>query len=951
MTNEKKKKRKEDSLVALLLFIFFCLIGSGIFITLFVLDLNKTLTKLNETPIALISFKHKSANRKFLDREIWDKLKKKSPLYNGDTIRTAPLSEATIAFNENDNIELYEDSIIQIFKEDEEYVLNIAGGNVVVNTKEDSLGIKIHIGKVYTKLSGGTSISIKNDSKNNLSSLQVLSGKAELISEDSKSKTLSNEDSITYFGEHGFFDSENIPLITVKNPSPNAKILSSTKGNYVNFRWKAKNTENEKILLKVSKNRDFEPFELYDISDKNGDEGFNIEADSQQLYWKIYPENFGEKFKVQNKVSFISIDKPNLIVPANDYKISYKSELPNVRFSWSDNDWTQKYIIELSQNKDFLGETRKIETYDSYITIQNLSEGTWYWRVFQSLGDNISNEDFYSETRTFVVTQNSILPKVTLFQPYNKYIHNIKVKKDEEKLSFSWKKNPNASFYRLKISRNSLFNFSDIDIETTENTISFSKEKILSLLEKSNEWYWAVLQGDEDGNVSELSAIRTFSIINGDYENKLIFPPNDFIIETNYINSTDFVWKANFTSSQDQIFQVATDKDFNNLVINENVNKENIDKATSIESLKDKNGNSNEKQYFWRTIVKNDENKDIFSEIRSFKIKKPLKAPTITTPSGKIKVGVIKGQPTTFIWEKIDGADYYRFKLVKAENKENILYENNSITTNQLSIDLSQFESGEYIWYVQANAIVGENSTRFKGDLSRNEFTTRKLELTELVSPKNNAIYDGLESFINPLQVKWICKENKQFSTFKLFKVDSKGNETLIQKIQNPKEKIQLPRLKQGKYIWTIEGKTFDGFDSSASKRNSFTITPIKDLEKPKLLQPTDKFVIDAENLKINKSITFKWKKIEDANVYIITLRDKNGKAIKKYNTKSIPKLVFKKIDILERGKFSWDIEARQTLKDGTIVRKSNSNTMNFEIYIPTIEEIELNETGELYGL
>lgn len=947
MTNEKKKTRKEDSLVALLLFIFFCLIGSGIFITLFVLDLNKTLTKLNETPIALISFKHKSANRKFLDREIWDKLKKKSPLYNGDTIRTAPLSEATIAFNENDNIELYEDSIIQIFKEGEEYVLNIAGGNVVVNTKEGSSGIKIHIGKVYTKLSGGTSISIKNDSKNNLSGLQVLSGKAELISEDSKSQTLSNEDSIAYFGEHGFFDSENIPLITVKNPPPNAKILSSTKGNYVNFRWKTKNTENEKILLKVSKNRDFEPFELYDISDKNGDEGFNIEADSQQLYWKIYPENFGEKFKVQNKVSIISIDKPNLIVPANDYKISYKSELPNVRFSWSDNDWTQKYIIELSQNKDFLGETRKIETTDSYITLPDFSEGTWYWRVFSVIGSNKSDENYCSETRSFVVTQNSILPKVTLFQPYNKYVYNTKVKKDSDYLSFSWKKSTNASFYKLKISRDSGFNFSDIDIETSENVFKLTKAEIDSLLGKSNEWYWAVFQGDEDGNISEVSDVRVFSIVNGDYENNLIFPPNDFEIETTYVENTNFIWKANFTPKENQIFQVATDEDFYNIVINESVNKENIEEATSIKSLKNKAN----KQYFWRTIAKTDENKEIISETRSFKIKTPFKAPENASPSGKIKIGVKKEQNTTFRWEKIDGADSYSFKLAKAQAENIPLYENNFITTNLIDINLSQFEDGDYVWTVQANAMENEKATRSTGNISRNEFEIRKIAISKLVSPKNNSVYDGLESFIHPLQAKWLKNEKDQISTFKLYKIDSNGNEKLIQTIQNPKENIQLPRLESGKYAWTIEGKTFDGFDSSALHKNNFEITQIPKLPTPQLLQPTNQYIIDAKALKDNKSIIFKWEKIEAANNYIITIRNKNGKVLKKYNTKTTPKLVFKNIDLLSRGQFSWSVEARQVLKDGTIVRKSNSKTMNFEIDIPVINEIELNETGELYGL
>lgn len=65
-------------------------------------------SKLNEQPIATITLKYKTAQRKFMDRVVWDRLRQDSPVYNGDTIHTATLSEANIWFNDGNVMELME---------------------------------------------------------------------------------------------------------------------------------------------------------------------------------------------------------------------------------------------------------------------------------------------------------------------------------------------------------------------------------------------------------------------------------------------------------------------------------------------------------------------------------------------------------------------------------------------------------------------------------------------------------------------------------------------------------------------------------------------------------------------------------------------------------------------------------------------------------------------------
>ena len=49
---------------------------------LFYRDVNKTLERSDKIPVATVSYKYKSVQRKFLDRSVWDRPVQYSPVYN-----------------------------------------------------------------------------------------------------------------------------------------------------------------------------------------------------------------------------------------------------------------------------------------------------------------------------------------------------------------------------------------------------------------------------------------------------------------------------------------------------------------------------------------------------------------------------------------------------------------------------------------------------------------------------------------------------------------------------------------------------------------------------------------------------------------------------------------------------------------------------------------------------
>jgi hypothetical protein len=95
------------------LVVVFFLSTAAISLHLFRLDLFRTLEARDEEPAGIIIVKNNIVQRRYADRTIWDRLTVDSPVYSGDLIRAADLSDATIDLDEN-KIGLNENTLILI---------------------------------------------------------------------------------------------------------------------------------------------------------------------------------------------------------------------------------------------------------------------------------------------------------------------------------------------------------------------------------------------------------------------------------------------------------------------------------------------------------------------------------------------------------------------------------------------------------------------------------------------------------------------------------------------------------------------------------------------------------------------------------------------------------------------------------------------------------------------
>ncbi len=896
----------------------------------------------DEKPIAAITFKHKNAQRKFIEREVWDRLKQNSPLYNGDTIRTAELSEAIVRMIENDedSIELYENSIIQIFSKNGQLIVDVASGGVTV--KASSATVKVRIGGTLVDVEAGSTLSATVDGRTAVTNVHLLDGHALVATEDGKIEDLFEKRSVFFEkGDKDFLQKvSSIPFISVSSPLPNEKILSLDSADIsVLFKWKVENlTEDDSLILDFSNDRNFT--EVTSFSLENLSETQKI-IPHKNTYWRIYSKKTGPKYAAQSKINIVEASPVTLLVPANKYKAEYFSDESKIKFSWIEQKWASSYLLKIASKEDMQNPEYSILVKDSSIILPKIPDGNWFWKIVPLYADNIASEKTESEVREFSIQKKDGLASVKLLYPPNK----SQIETFESKtLNFSWKNISDAKEYTLELAGDPEFMTREFKIKSSENYCTVDLSQLQKYQKKNAPLFWKVYYTNLHGKTSDDSKVNSFTLAPKRFSQKLIFPPENYKIESARLQDVTFSWKTNATDKKLTKVEFSSSDDFKNLLPS-------ISKSATSCILLEK---LSEGTYYWRISTQN-EGKTEYSEARTFFVQSSFKAPKSKmdeyVQDGEIKVGVQDGENVHFSWESIQNADSYRFKIFEEENTNQALFENNSVKGNKLDLDLSSFKTGKYIWTVQANSEESELSTRFSGELSKNKIEIRKLGKIELLSPLDGeAISETIfDDNAGTFDFNWQTDENNIKLVFTLGKVLSNGKVQDIKTVENAESGIKSDVLESGNYVWKLEGKTSDGYDLKSAEQ-TFSIKKRPNLEKPVLVLPKPSKVFKASELAKTSAISFSWKPVKNASYYIITIRKGKKKIVSK-NTGTSTNYKFTNLKLLSNGTFTWQVEAVQKIERNKTTLKSQSPWTKFRIDLPALDSIKLSDTGELYGL
>lgn len=404
------KFRKEIQVGALSLFVF------AISLFLFWKEDTADFGEGRKETVGNITFKYRTAQRKFSDRMIWQDVEQNFPIFNHDSVRTDELSEAVITLSSGTKFELDPRSMIVINLKEDEELLELEEGSVRVQSE-----------KPVTLTSGKTTI--KSENQSTLFRLTRGESGEENVIESTKGSLRwigSNKESVVLKeGEKAKFVNDSFAQIRdewkLLEPQDNHRIFPDSGEAKISFRWNSNGGASG--FLEISLNRNFSPLILKkeikgESADTNLPEGI--------YYWRILSSD-RKKNSETRKFRVLPNPPVTLLFPLKNTLLE-GSSLQS--FRWKPSRLATGYILEISESVDFKKGLRQLTVFKTSISIP-LSAGKYHWRVKSF--SNLPGTESISETRSFQVEKNESAPQELLSAETNPETKTVPKEESKEK--------------------------------------------------------------------------------------------------------------------------------------------------------------------------------------------------------------------------------------------------------------------------------------------------------------------------------------------------------------------------------------------------------------------------------------------------------------------------------------------------------------------------------------
>jgi len=450
--------------------VILCIAGSAASGTVFWQEYNRTLTKLNDDPVGTIVFKRRTAERRFIDRVIWDRLRDTSSVYNGDTIRTIELSEAVLTFKDDvTRLTLNENTLIQIFYDEINGArVDFTGGRMEIASPREVL---VTSGSSLIRIEGQANLN-KSDEGFNISVLQgsvVFNG--EVIEKGE------------IFALNAAGQRDYSPVIAMTSFGSSARVLSEEGMPVpVMFTWNSSNfTPDIFVIIEIARDGGFNNIIE---SSGSGSNSALISMENGNYWWRAYPTAGSgplTQMYPSGTLEIISASPVSLVSPAVASEIT--SSDSGIPFSWTAAQGVSSYILEISSNSNMSNPVVSKVVEGTNITLGHLDINAWHWRVTPLLPSWITGSLSPSPISGFSVVSEirpSSPPELVFPLPYG----NIYL--DSGGQTLIWALDSNTASWIVEIADNALFNNSAVRQTVTSNFFSLPEQ----ILQDGKTWYW-----------------------------------------------------------------------------------------------------------------------------------------------------------------------------------------------------------------------------------------------------------------------------------------------------------------------------------------------------------------------------------------------------------------------------------------------------------------------------
>ncbi|MDR2370792.1 MAG: hypothetical protein LBD71_04875, partial [Treponema sp.] len=651
-------------------------------------EYNRTLVKLNEEPVGSIVFKYRTAHRKFNDRIIWDRLKRESPVYNGDTIRTAEMSEAVITYRDNvTSVDLSENTLIQVFYDEKTgSYIDFFGGNIAVSS--GSRGVVVSNGVSAIELEEGGQARVNGSAEG--FGFSVLQGQARLDGEELR------QGDIRAFQSNGTPDTG--PVIAVRSPGTFARRIVSAGGAHsVDFTWNTANFSSDtRVIVETAEDREFK--RIVESRDLSGVSSVSIPLESGNYWWRAYPSAGGSAEPAggmypTGRIEILQSGPAAALSPSAGEEFTFPGEI-NIPFSWSFTEDAAGYLLEISAEEDMANPAVSRRVQGASVVQGGLESGRWYWRVTPVFAEQAGDAAFSSEIREFSAARGESAPAAPALNfPARNGIMNL------ESPRLVWKYDPDVTSWTVEIADNQEMANPLVsrDVKTNFHILS------PSVLQSGRTYYWRVT-AENNGIKSPPSTVSLFTVENVGGQ-QAVFPPDNYSVAESELEGFRFSWKSNILLQQ--YFQVSSQSDFSILALNDPVEP---GRSSHVVSSGPGPGT-----WYWRISAG-----ELSSAPRSFNLVSDSEAPEITGGAESIS----RGGRFEIRWNDLRFNSYQ----VNVYDADNHPVDERIIKGNSASIPTSSLDPGNYIVSVRGFNPESARSARITGVSAETRFTLTAAE-------------------------------------------------------------------------------------------------------------------------------------------------------------------------------------------------------------------------------
>ena len=373
------QKKESKFSTADFIIIVFCIAGACFSAAAFWQEYNNTLVRLDEEPVGTIIFRKGVAQRRFIDRNMWDRLQQATPVYHGDTIRTIEQSEAIIIFkDEVTHLSLDERTIIQVFFDSRRGAnVDFSAGHLGVYSENND----VFITSGNSRITANGQIMMNRDDEGFI--LSVLDGFASFDGTEIEAGGILAIDS------EGEINTA--PIIAMTSFGASAHILGShTEAVPVVFSWNSANFKDDTyVIIQVAHDRTFNQIlETRAVSDASS---VSIYLESGSYWWRAFPLSAAyitEVFPPTPQGSFFPSGHLNVVPvaaavlrsPPPGEELIFRSG-SSIPLSWSAVEGAYAYLVEISANTDMSRPVVSRQVEVNSVVQTALDFGRWYWRV------------------------------------------------------------------------------------------------------------------------------------------------------------------------------------------------------------------------------------------------------------------------------------------------------------------------------------------------------------------------------------------------------------------------------------------------------------------------------------------------------------------------------------------------------------------------------------------